>query len=324
MSANVRAERLRAVIETQTEIAASGLDPDAVVDLIVRRSQGLAGAAGGVMEMVEGDEMVYAVVSGAAAPFLGVRLARATSFSGLCVERDEVLYAEDTANDPRVDREAARRVGAGSMICVPLRHRDEVVGVLKVYAAAARAFTREDVETLELLAGFAAAHMAHATRFAVTSHESRHDALTGLANRRAYDERLPIEAVRARRYGHELSLCLLDLDGFKAVNDRLGHPAGDAVLAAVGQILARTRGTDECFRIGGDEFAIVMPETAEREADVAARRLLDEIRAAGLAGGAISATAGIASGAGDAEALHAGADAALLEGKRTRPSPARA
>ena len=316
-------DRLRAIIETQTEIARTRLDLDAVMDLVVRRAQDLTEATAGVMELVEGEQMVYSVVSGAAAPFTGTRLDIATSFSGLCVAEDRPLYSEDTASDPRVDREAAQRVGAGSMICVPLRHNDAVVGVLKVYAAEPRAFTDDDLDTLGLLAGIAAAHMAHAAQFEATERDSLHDPLTGLRNRRAYDERLLIEAARARRYRHPLSLCLLDLDGFKGINDRLGHPAGDAVLEGIGRVLGDTRLADECFRIGGDEFAILMPETTRRRAEIAVQRVVNGIADARLGDGEASVSVGIACTSGNPLELHAEADAALLAAKRARSATPR-
>ena len=83
------------------------------------------------------------------------------------------------------------------MICVPLVHRVETVGVLKVYLPEARHFKDHQVETLGLLSELIAAHISHATRREIEPHESRHDALTALLNRRAFDERLPVEAARA-------------------------------------------------------------------------------------------------------------------------------
>lgn len=128
------AEQLRAIIRTQTEIAASDLDPEAIMQLIADRARELTRASAGVIELAEGEEMVYAVTSGEAAPYLGTRLQQATSLSGRCVHEGRVLRSDDTAEDPRVDAEACRRVRAASMICVPLTHRGEVVGVLKVYS----------------------------------------------------------------------------------------------------------------------------------------------------------------------------------------------
>jgi len=202
------------------------------------------------------------------------------------------------------------------MICVPLAHRDLSVGVLKVYAPTAHHFDDGDVETLELLSELIAAHISHANLFEAESQEGRRDTLTGLPNRRAFEERLPVELARASRTGQPLALCLLDLDGFKGVNDRLGHPAGDEVLRAVAQILDASRVADDCFRIGGDEFAIVMPETTAEEARLAVERIAAEVSVAHLAEGAIGASFGVAAGADrDSEALIAAADEELLAAK---------
>lgn len=103
------------------------------------------------------------------------------------------------------------------------------------------------------------------------------DGLTQLANRRRFDEELAIELGRVRRHGRSLSLMMLDIDLFKRVNDEHGHPAGDAVLFQLAQLIrARVRGHDLAARIGGEELAILMPETALSGARVVA----DELRLA--------------------------------------------
>jgi diguanylate cyclase (GGDEF)-like protein len=311
-------ERLRAIIQTQTEIAASDLDLDAVMQLIASRGQELTGANAGVIEIADGDEMVYRVTTGEATPFLGVRLKMAASLSGLCVTEGKVLHSDDTAADPRVDAEACQRVNARSMLCVPLTHQGETVGVLKVYSPQANHFGEADVETLELLSDLIAAHMSHASLFAAEVHGGRHDALTGLLNRRAYEERLPVEIARASRYAWPLSLCLLDLDGFKTINDTLGHPAGDRALQQVAALLDESRLADDIFRIGGDEFALLMPKTCREDAELAAARLCQEISEIGMSDGTLGASVGVAEGADDPAVLHAMADERLLAAKDRR------
>lgn len=314
--ANPSAHRLRAIIHTQTEIAASDLDLEAVMRLIASRAQELTGASAGVIELAEDDEMVYRVAVGEATPFLGVRLKIADSLSGLCVTEGKVLRSDDTDDDPRVDQEACRRVGARSMLCVPLVHRGETVGVLKVSSPMPGNFDEGDVETLELLSELVAAHMSHASLFAAEVHGSRHDALTGLPNRRAYEERLPVEIARASRYAWPLSLCLLDLDGFKQINDTLGHPAGDRALQQVAALLDESRLADDSFRIGGDEFAILMPKTCREDAELGAARICASIREIGMSDGSLGASFGVAEGADDPAVLHAMADERLLAAKR--------
>jgi diguanylate cyclase (GGDEF)-like protein len=104
---------------------------------------------------------------------------------------------------------------------------------------------------------------------------TRTDALTGLPNRRAFDEDLAREVSRARREGVRLTLAFLDIDGFKPVNDRFGHDAGDALLRSVASVLDHEsrRGVDLPFRLGGDEFAVLMCGTDAAKAREAVGRL---------------------------------------------------
>jgi diguanylate cyclase (GGDEF)-like protein len=141
-----------------------------------------------------------------------------------------------------------------------------------------------------------------------------HDPLTRLLNRRAFVDRLDGEVGRAVRYGRTFSLVICDLDGFKALNDRFGHAAGDEALQAFARTLAGAlRRGDDAYRIGGDEFALVLAEAAETDA----REVIDRI-AAGLEG--IAASFGVAScpeHAQDPQTLFRLADGALYEAKRT-------
>lgn len=113
------------------------------------------------------------------------------------------------------------------------------------------------------------------------SHAASHDLLTGLLNRRAFDEMLASDAAQAQRYSWEFALVLIDVDGFKAVNDRLGHPAGDGVLRLVGAELRRAlRAGDVAARIGGDEFALVVAGADASVADALRERLTRAVAAA--------------------------------------------
>lgn len=159
------AERLSSVIATQQEIAVAQPDLAAVMDLVARRIQGLTRADGAAVELAEGEEMVYRATSGTTAPHIGLRLKIESSLSGQCVRSGEILRCDDTEDDSRVDREACRRIGARSMIVVPLRHAEQVVGVLKVISSRTHAFDDRDVDTLRLMAGLIAAAMSHTREF---------------------------------------------------------------------------------------------------------------------------------------------------------------
>ncbi|MBF0627462.1 MAG: GGDEF domain-containing protein [Magnetococcales bacterium] len=110
--------------------------------------------------------------------------------------------------------------------------------------------------------------------------QARRDALTGLVNRRVFEERATMEMANANRHGQPLVLACLDLDHFKAINDRLGHGEGDAVLRTVSQTFARiVRDSDLLARIGGDEFAMILPNTPLDKAGLLMERLCKAVRA---------------------------------------------
>lgn len=155
-------------------------------------------------------------------------------------------------------------------------------------------------------------------------HKARHDALTGLPNRMEFRESLErLISSHGRRRRHKLALMYLDLDGFKQVNDSLGHEAGDQLLAQVGARLSRClRGSDVLARMGGDEFTILLPHVKEaEEIDVVAQRILKRLSSPFIIGShklSIGASIGIATypdNAGDAETLVRNADIALYAAK---------
>ncbi|HSW31475.1 MAG TPA: GGDEF domain-containing protein [Longimicrobiales bacterium] len=148
------------------------------------------------------------------------------------------------------------------------------------------------------------------------------DALTGLANSRRFLAAVDAETARAIRYRHPLSLSYFDLDGFKGINDRWGHKAGDAVLAEVGRVLrARLRRTDIPGRLGGDEFAVLLPETGADAAREAMEELRSDLLAAmGTRGWPVGFSIGVVTTEGritGAEDLVREADALMYEVKRT-------
>jgi signal transduction histidine kinase/ActR/RegA family two-component response regulator len=158
-------ERLSAIIRTQTEIATVGLDIDRTMNLIVKRTHELTHAGGSVVEMIDGDELIYRAASGSAAKHLGMRLKVSGSFSGHCASLGEILYCRDSETDPNVDRAACRKIGVRSMIGVPLRHEGKIIGVLKAYSPEVDAFEDVAKTTLELLAGLLGAALAASVQF---------------------------------------------------------------------------------------------------------------------------------------------------------------
>ncbi|GAB2496201.1 diguanylate cyclase domain-containing protein [Arenimonas alkanexedens] len=254
-------QRLMAVIATQAEIARLGLDLAGVMHLVVERILPLVDADGAVIELVEGEDMVYRAAAGSVARNLGMRVPRVGSLAGLCVQRGELLHCEDSETDPRVDREGCRRVGLRAMMVLPLIHDKSVVGVLKATSKQAGKFTGEDAAVLGLVGDAIAAAMFHATRHAANDlfYLATHDTLTDLPNRALFADRLNSAVSGAHRKGVSVGALMVDLDDFKPINDEFGHACGDAVLAQVANRLkACARASDTVARIGGDEFALVL------------------------------------------------------------------
>jgi diguanylate cyclase (GGDEF)-like protein len=176
-----------------------------------------------------------------------------------------------------------------------------------------------DEEFVSDIAELAASAFASERRLALTHAEARRDALTGLANRRALDERLEAALREAAAVEQELTIVLFDLDDFKRFNDSGGHAAGDAVLAQVARAATRVlRVGEELFRVGGDEFAVVVDGGAEAGAQVA-DRIQGALQAQTRGGSLPTISAGVATYPHDATggaALVAAADGALYASKR--------
>jgi len=256
-------ERLFEVIALQNAIAEAENDLEEVLRVVVRRASELTGADAGVVEFREDDEMVYRAVSGTAEPFLGLRLHVDESLSGLAVKEGRVQRCDDAATDPRVDRLAAEAVGAISMLCVPLEHRGEVIGVLKVYADHEGAFDAEDERLAGLLSQVIGSRLGRAVA-------------ADLAGRQAYEERLVKEVARAARHDHALSLARFEVDPEAEGGEALGR-----LVAALGAL----RLGDEAFRLARGELAVLLPDTDEEGAARMAARIESMARAPGLTWG---------------------------------------
>jgi len=263
--AGVSASHLQEIIATQAALASAAFDLEQFMQLVVERVQVLTGATGAVVELVEDDQIVYRAAGGTVAPYVGLRIARDGSLSGRCVAEARILVANDTSNDPRVNREACEKVQAASMVVVPLFQRDKAVGVVKIVSRSTHAFGEAEIETLRLMAGLLGGALGQ--QIEIDERRQREerlrqaaqtDALTGLPNRMLFSDRLGQSILRCARHQGMLVLMYMDLDGFKRVNDTLGHGAGDALLVAFAlRLRALVRQSDTVARLGGDEFAVI-------------------------------------------------------------------
>jgi diguanylate cyclase (GGDEF)-like protein len=177
--------------------------------------------------------------------------------------------------------------------------------------------TREKMQTLRLFANQAATALDSAARFEELEYLADHDPLTRLPNRRAFVRQLEAETLRSQRYGTPFSLVLCDLDRFKELNDRAGHLVGDDELVRfASRLTASIRRTDFAYRIGGDEFALILVEASDEEARVVIERV-----GATVADGSpvLDASFGVAvfEQEGSSDDLFRRADAAMYEAKRS-------
>ncbi|MCC6830399.1 MAG: diguanylate cyclase [Thermoleophilia bacterium] len=226
-------------------------------------------------------------------------------------------YAE-VAGDPTVRRLV--EAGTRSALAAPIHVDGAVWGALVAGSAVPGRFTGADVERLERFCSLAGLAVTSAENIARLSDQAASDPLTGLANHRVFRERLAVEAERARRHGRELALAVFDIDRFKLVNEALGHRGGDAVLVDLGQRLAAAcRDGDLVARVGGEEFAWIMPETDSWGAWCAAERIRVEVAGTPLAGlGHHSVSAGVcdlAQAGGEGDRLYELADGAVYWAK---------
>jgi diguanylate cyclase (GGDEF)-like protein len=220
---------------------------------------------------------------------------------------------------PAKEGDSENPISGGIVVPVPAQG-GEALGTLAVFwRGTDRDVSDDEVAAIEEVARRAGPAIENARRFREARQLADLDALTGLHNRRFFHETLAREVARAQRYERRLALVVFDIDDFKAINDKVGHLAGDAVLAQVAErVQSVVRGSDVACRVGGDEFAVILPESTLADAEQLYRRLQFAVasRPAGAAE-RIHLSAGIAelTPADDAVSFFERSDEALYRAK---------
>ncbi len=313
-------EELSALNRLST-IITSGLDIQGTYDGFVGELKKLVHVSWAAIVLVEEEEFYFLALSPqtGSASLEGVPV-KGTGPEWVTTHKQTVVEPDLQQRSRFVTGETHLKQGIRSIVYVPLMGKARCIGCLIVASEEPDAYGDEQVRFLEQLAAHIAIPVMNSRLYTKAEEKARIDSLTGLLNRRALDEFIASEIARTSRYGGVFSLIILDLDSFKAFNDNYGHVPGDKLLKEISSIMTNSiRGSDQAFRYGGDEFAILLPEanieSAQGVAERVRKRIAIEVESPTL----ITASLGIASWPTNgtrANELIAAADTALYQAKR--------
>jgi len=250
---------------------------------------------------------------------------RPDKLTGMVAREKKTIIVEGMTNHPLY--KGVPKTWRGSIIGIPLMMGSRVIGVMNLARTSAGEFNQAEIRLLTLLADQAAIAILNARLHEAVSHQARIDSLTGLPNRRALDEHLDEEINRSKRSGIPFSVVMMDLDGFKIINDTLGHEGGGEVLRAISRSFQKAlRATDFLARYGGDEMTIILPATDWPQVLIVTGKIQQELRQLffEMPSGeqfSLSVTGGVAvypQHAMESAGLLRTADEALLRAKRHR------
>jgi diguanylate cyclase (GGDEF)-like protein len=200
------------------------------------------------------------------------RLAEFPATKQVLVTREPIQIRVSNEDDDPAERALLAARGQGSLLMLPLICGGEAIGMMEIVDQTDRAFDAADVDFCQALCNVVAPAVQNAMLYREMRELAARDKLTGLYNRRLFEEQFDAAVARSQRNGEQLSLLVVDLDGLKRINDLGGHPAGDEALRALaGALCESSRAGDILCRLGGDEFAIILagadPEDAIKVAE---------------------------------------------------------
>lgn len=260
---------------------------------------------------------------------LGLRRHAGEGVSGEVARTGQAIVIGDVQKDDRYLSYGGLVERVGSFVCVPARYRGEVIALLDFTRSEVGAFAAPEVALFGAIGEVASHAIGNARLFERVQALSLTDELTGLGNRRQLEEHLEAELERASRFQQPLSLLFIDLDHFKVLNDRAGHPVGDSVLRAVAKAIRHAvRKVDSVARFGGEEIVVILPRVEKSEAIAVANKVREKVftemmshpESRAQPGGALTVSIGVASyplDAPDAPTLVSRADEAVYAAKRS-------
>jgi diguanylate cyclase (GGDEF)-like protein len=202
-------------------------------------------------------------------------------------------------DDDPAERQLLESRGQKTLLMLPLLAQGETIGMMEIIDVEDREFDRHDVDFCQALCDVVGVAVRNAMLYSEMHELAARDKLTGLYNRRLFEEQFDAAVARSLRNGEELSLLVVDLDGLKRINDLGGHPAGDEALKGVADALrASIRAGDVPCRLGGDEFAVILPGATPADAIMVAERAQEALIARGpysFSGGVARASANLGS-----------------------------
>jgi len=256
----------------------SSLDLQTVLDAVVSEAMRLVKNARTAHIYLFHDEMLEFGASLNAVGVLNKPFAdpRPAGLTYTVARNGEIVIVGDISTHPLY--EDAPQSWQGSIIGVPLKFNNSIVGVMNLARSVIGEFTRAEIRLLGLLADQAAVAISNASLHKKMMEQANTDSITGLPNRRALDERLQEETHCAKQANSQFSVVMMDLDGFKSVNDNYGHALGDEVLHSVFNYLARNmRVTDFLARYGGDELVLIVKDAGVDAAQTVTQKIINLI-----------------------------------------------
>jgi diguanylate cyclase (GGDEF)-like protein len=273
--AHVPRSRLLDVIASIGKVMTVSRNLQAVMDAVAEECTRLTGADGATIFMLQNNRLTAKAAVGIVG-FAMLDVPMGNCLPSHAVRQKQTVRCVDSKMGDRTLRRMSGNGGSQSSVSAPLVFGpdQEVAGVLHVASTARNGFTREDEEIIQIYANLVGSAIQNAMQYDQAVRESREDPLTGLLNRRAFDEHLRM--LKKEQIFHRQRHCLMfyDVDRLKTINDLYGHPVGDEALRLVAfATRVQLRKSDVVYRLGGDEFAVLMPQTRLAVAREAAHRI---------------------------------------------------